>query len=219
VCLATVDNLDYLDVEKNAEGVVKLFKAYYGAHHHTGELYDDSPDFFMFKPEVLDGLEIATRNSEKLLLEDCVRRAKERNGHVGVSKHRNPKLGYYWLELSVLPFVVGDPVTADNKGEFFYVLTQFIAYTKAHPKMYGDLTAEIDSDKDLALMFDQVHKMADRLSTATGVYSVDMLVAYNDKWPVTEVKKLLHSLKDNGQEWCDLFFEYLIYVMSNKART
>ncbi|MFZ5502711.1 MAG: hypothetical protein ACOY3V_04170 [Pseudomonadota bacterium] len=212
------NNLDYLNPEKNGERVLSLFKAYYGAHNHTGALYDDSPNFFLFKPDVLAGVEIATRNSEKILLEDCVRRAKARRGYIGVSKHRNPKLGYYWLELSVLPFMLGDAVTADNKGEFFHILTKFIEYTKANPKVYGDLTAEIDSDKDLALMFDQIHKMADRLGSTTSAYSVNMLVSYNVNWPVTEVKKLMQSLKDNDQEWCDVFFEYLIYVMSNKAR-
>jgi hypothetical protein len=213
-----VDHSDYLNVEKNGEKVVKLLKAYYGAHHHTGKLYDNSPDFFLFKPGLLDGLNFATRNLEKLLLRDCMRNAKSRGGYIGVSKYRNPKLGYYWLELSVLPFMLGDAVTADNKGEFFYILTKFIAYAQANPKIYGDFTVKIDSDKDLTLMFDQVYAMADRLNAAAGVYSMDMLVSYNAKWPAVEVKKLLKSLKDNGQEWCDLLFEYLIFVMSNKAR-
>ena len=44
-----------------------------------------------------------------------------------------------------------------------------------------------------------------------------MLVSYNPNWPVTEVKKLLHSLKENDQDWCEVFFEYLIYVMGKKT--
>jgi len=28
----------------------------------------------------------------------------------------------------------------------------------------------------------------------------------------------LHSLKNNDQEWCELFFEYLIYVMGRKSK-
>ena len=208
----------YYDVEKNAGLALKLFNAYYREHNHSGKLYEDSPDFFLVKPEVLEGKEIATRGSEKLLLEDCIQRAKARKGYIGVSKHRNPKLGYYWLELSAMPFLLGDAVSKDNKGEFFYILTKFIEYTKQHPKMYGDLTAEIDSDKDAALMLAGISKMASRLGTALGIYPEKMLVSYNANWPVTEVQKLLHSLKENDQDWCEVFFEYLIYVMGKKTK-
>ena len=211
-------NQSYYDVEKNAGLALKLFNAYYREHNHSGKLYEDSPDFFLVKPEVLEGKEIATRGSEKLLLEDCIQRAKARKGYIGVSKHRNPKLGYYWLELSAMPFLLGDAVSKDNKGEFFYILTKFIEYTKQHPKMYGDLTAEIDSDKDAALMLAGISKMASRLGTALGIYPEKMLVSYNANWPVTEVQKLLHSLKENDQDWCEVFFEYLIYVMGKKTK-
>jgi len=151
------------------------------------------------------------------LLADCVQRAKARGGYIGVSKHRNPKLGYYWLELSVMPFMMGDAVSKDNKGEFFYILTKFIEYTKQNPKIYGDLTAEMDSDQDIALMLAGISKMAGRLSTSLEIYPENMLVSYNPNWPVTEVKKLLHSLKENDQDWCEVFFEYLIYVMGKKT--
>ncbi len=208
----------YYDVEKNGESALKLFIAYYRAHNHSGKLYEDFPDYFLVKPAVLEGREIATRSSEKLLLDDCVQRAKARNGYIGVTKHRNPKLGYYWLELSVMPFMLGDPVTKDNKGEFFYILTKFIEYTKQNPKIYGDLTAEIDSDKDAALMLHEISKMAERMSNTLKLYPEPMLVAFNPKWPVTEVKRLLHSLKENDQDWCEMFFEYLIYVMGKKAK-
>lgn len=167
---------------------------------------------------MLDGKDIANRGSEKVLLEDCIQRAKARNGHVGVSKHRNPKLGYYWLELSAMPFMMGDAVSKDNKGEFFYILTKFINYTKQHPKMYGDLTAEIESDKDTAIMLDGISKMGDRLKTSLEIYPEKFLVSYNPSWPVTEVQKLLHSLKENDQDWCEVFFEYLIYVMGKKTK-
>ena len=213
-----VANQNYYDVEKNSGLALKIFNAYYREHNHSGKLYDDFPDFFLVKPEALEGKEIATRGSEKLLLEDCIQRAKARKGYVGVSKHRNPKLGYYWLELSAMPFMMGDAVSKDNKGEFFYILTKFIDFTKQNPKMYGDLTAEIDSDKDTALMLDGISKMANRLSTALGIYPEKMLVSYNPSWPVTEVQKLLHSLKENDQDWCQVFFEYLIYVMGKKAK-
>lgn len=216
--VGAVANQSYYDVEKNAGLALKLFNAYYREHNHSGKLYEDSPDFFLVKPEVLEGKEIATRGSEKLLLEDCIQRAKARKGYIGVSKHRNPKLGYYWLELSAMPFLLGDAVSKDNKGEFFYILTKFIEYTKQHPKMYGDLTAEIDSDKDAALMLAGISKMASRLGTALGIYPEKMLVSYNANWPVTEVQKLLHSLKENDQDWCEVFFEYLIYVMGKKTK-
>lgn len=209
----------YYDLERNSELALKVFTCYYRDHNHSGRLYSDFPDFFMVKPDVLIGKDIASRASEKILLNDAIQRAKARNGYIGVSKHRNPKLGYYWLELSVLPFMLGDPVTKDNKGEFFYLLTKFIEYTKLHPKVYGDLTAEIDSDKDLGLMFDGIHKMGERLSESTHFYPRSMMVSYNPNWPPSEVKNLLASLKDNDQDWCQVFFEYMMYVMSNKSKS
>jgi hypothetical protein len=208
----------FFDTQKNDEYALQVFNSYYRDHNHSGKLYSDFPDFFMVRPAVLDGKDIATRPSEKLLLEDFIQRAKARNGYVGVSKHRNPKLGYYWLELSVLPFMLGDSVNKDNKGEFFYVLTRFIEFTKKNPKVYGDLTAEIDSDKDLALMFDGISRMASRLQESIEMYSEEMLVSYNPNWPASEVKNLLNSLKDNDQDWCQVFFEYMMYVMSKKPK-
>ncbi len=213
---------NYKSAEKNGEGtlddaVLKLFNAYFRDHNHAGKIYDDFPNFFLFRPNVLEGKEIATRSSEKLLLDDVIQRAKARNGYIGVSKHQNPKLGYYWLELSAMPFMMGDPVSKDNKGEFFYILTKFIEFTKLHPKMYGDLTAEIESDKDIALMLNGIKKMASRLRVSLDIYPENMLVSYNPNWPVTEVKKLLQSLKENDQDWCEMFFEYLMYVMSKKT--
>ena len=209
----------FFDTEKNDEYALKVFISYYRDHNHSGKLYSDFPDFFMVRPSVLEGKDIATRPSEKLLLEDFIQRAKARNGHVGVSKHRNPKLGYYWLELSVLPFMLGDSVNKDNKGEFFYVLTRFIEFTKKNPKVYGDLTAEIDSDKDLAIMFEGISRMAERLKESIEMYSEEMLVSYNPNWPANEVKNLLNSLKDNDQDWCQVFFEYMMYVMSKKSKS
>ncbi|MFZ5524967.1 MAG: hypothetical protein ACOY9D_12935 [Pseudomonadota bacterium] len=208
---------EYYDVEKNGALVLKLFTAYYQSSNHSGKIYDESPNFFLVKPQSLEGHVVATRSSDKLLLEDCIQRAKARNGYIGVSKHRNPKLGYYWLELSVMPFMMGDAVSKDNKGEFFYILTKFIEFTKQNPKIYGDLTAEMDSDQDIALMLAGISKMADRFSTSCKIYPENMLVSYNPNWPVTEVKKLLHSLKENDQDWCEVFFEYLIYVMGKKS--
>jgi hypothetical protein len=217
-----VADKNYRGTEKNSEGaiaeaVLKLFNAYFRDHNHAGKIYDEFPNFFLFRPDVLEGREIATRSSEKLLLDDVIQRAKSRNGYIGVSKHQNPKLGYYWLELSAMPFMMGDPVSKDNKGEFFYILTKFIEFTKQHPKMYGDLTAEIESDKDIALMLNGIKKMASRLRVSLDIYPEQMLVSYNPNWPVTEVKKLLQSLKENDQDWCEMFFEYLMYVMSKKT--
>jgi hypothetical protein len=208
---------EYYDVEKNGALVLTLFTTYYQSSNHSGKIYDESPNFFLVKPQALEGKVAATRSSDQVLLEDVIQRAKARNGYIGVSKHRNPKLGYYWLELSVMPFMMGDAVSKDNKGEFFFILTKFIDYTKQNPKIYGDLTAEMESDKDIALMLAGITKMAGRLSTMLKLYPENMLVSYNPNWPVTEVKKLLHSLKENDQDWCEVFFEYLIYVMGKKS--
>jgi hypothetical protein len=211
------ENRDYYDVEKNGSLILKLFNTYYRTQIHTGKIYDESPHFFLVKPTMLENLEIATRASDKLLLDDAIQRAKARNGYIGVSKYRNPKLGYYWLELTVMPFMMGDTVGKDNKGEFFYILTQFVEFTKKNPKAYGDLTAEMETDKDIEVMLSGIKKMADRLDVMRKLYPEKMLVSFNPNWPVAEVQKLLHSLKDNDQDWCEVFFEYLIYVMGKKS--
>lgn len=211
-------NQDYLKVDKNQDLVLRLFRSYYRAHLNSGKLFDDFPDYFMVKPIVLKDPDLVTRASDKLILDDCVRRAQERQGFIGVTKRRNPKLKYYWLELTVLPFVLGDSVTENNRNEFFYVLSNFIEYTKLHPKTYGDITAEIDSDKDLALMLKEINKQGDKLRELLPIYSQDMLVRFNPNWPISEVNKLLMTLKDNDQSWCEVFFEYLIYVMGRKGK-
>ncbi len=208
---------DFLDVERNPNLVLKLFNTYYRSQNHIGTIYEESPDFFLVKPEVLEKLEAVIRPSDKLLLDDAIRCAKARNGYIGVSKYRNPKLGYYWLELSVMPFMMGDAVAKDNKGEFFYILTQFVEYTRINPKVYGDLTAEMSADKDIAVMLEGIKKMGDRVDVMRQLYPEQMLVSFNSNWPVTEVKKLLHSLKENDQNWCEVFFEYVIYVMGKKG--
>jgi hypothetical protein len=211
-------NPDYLRTDKNQELVLRLFRFYYRAHQNTGKLFDDIPDFFLVKPIVLKDADLTTRASDKLILDDCIHRAQERQGYVGVSKQKNAKLNYYWLELNVLPFMLGDSVTEINKSEFFFVLSNFIAYTKQHPKNYGDITAEIDSDKDLALMLKEINKLGDRLASLLPYYPAEALVRFNPNWPIGEVNKLLMTLKDNDQSWCDVFFEYLIYVMSSKGK-
>ncbi len=211
-------NQDYFLVDRNQDLVLRLFRSYYRAHQNSGKLFDDFPDFFLVNPAVLKGVDLMTRASDKLILDDCIHRAQQRQGYVGVHKRKNPKLRYYWLELFVTPFVLGDSVTENNRNEFFYLLSNFIEYTKQHPKAYGDITAEIDSDKDLALMLKEINKLGSNLRTLLPVYSQQMLVRFNPNWPIGEVNKLLMTLKDNDQSWCEVFFEYLIYVMGRKSK-
>ena len=210
---------EYFDVNRNAELALEVFNTYYRRHVHTGRLFEEMPVFFLVKPETLEGRDIATRPSDKLLIDDAVRQAHERKGHIGVYKHKNPKLGYFWLELSAGPFMLGDKVTADNKGEFFFLVTKFVDFTRQFPKMYGNLTAEAETDKDLALMFNGIKLASECLKGALRIYPESMLVAYNPKWPITQVERMMHSLKENDLEWCDLFFEYLLYVMGNKSKS
>lgn len=209
--------IDYCNVDKNQDSVLKLFKSYYRAHINSGMLFDDFPNFVLVKPVVLNVLEVATRSSDKLIMADCIQRAQSRQGYITVSKRHNPKLKYYWLELGVAPFTVGDPVTENNKSEFFYALSNFIEYTKVYPNIYGDITAEIGSDKDLALMLKEINKQGDGLRALLPIYSEAMLVSFNSNWPATEVNKLMMALKGNDQSWCEVFFEYLIYVMGRKG--
>lgn len=211
-------NLDYFRVDQNQDLVLKLFNAYYRAHQHSGKLFDEAPNFFLVRPQALAGGVGATRSSDKLILDDCIQNAGARNGYIGVFKHLNPKLQYYWLELVAMPFMLGDPVTENNKAQFYFMLSHFVEYAKQNPKMYGDLTAELDSDKDLALMLKEIIKLGNKLHPWLKIYSQDQLVSFNPNWPPAEVKKLLTSLKENDQEWCELFFECLIYVMGRKSK-
>jgi hypothetical protein len=208
---------DYLNANKNQELVLKLFNTYYRSHNHTGKIYEDLPDMFLVKPETLMVKDLATRNSDKLILDDCIQRAHARNGYINVTKFYNSKLNYYWLELNVSPFMLGDSVNENNKSEFFYLLSRFVEYVKDNPNIYGDLTAELDSDKDLALMLREINKMGDNLRPLFSIYNEEMLVAYNPKWPPTDVNKLLMSLKGNELGWCEVFAESLIYVMGRKT--
>lgn len=209
---------DYLDVEHNQEAVLRLFRSYFRSHQSSGKMLDDFPDFFLVKPIVLKDPELATRDSDKLILEDCVHRAQTRNGYVGVSKWRNPKLNYYWLEMSVFPFMLGDEVNQNNEAEFYYLLQQFIAYTQAHPKVYGDLVADTQEDADLALMLKGIAQRAERLTKTAGHYPIEQLLQFNPNWPLAEVKKLLHTLKGSELDWCELFFEHIMYVMGHHQR-
>lgn len=208
---------DYLNPNKNQELALKLFNTYYRSHNHTGKIYEDLPDMFLVKPETLMVKDLATRNSDKLILDDCIQRAQARNGYINVTKFYNPKLNYYWLELNVSPFMLGDAVGENNKSEFFFLLSRFVDYVKNNPSIYGDLTAELDSDKDLALMLREINKMGDKLLSLLEFYPEEMLVAYNAKWPPSEVNKLLMALKGNELSWCEVFAESLIYVMGRKT--
>jgi len=213
---ASIDK-DYSNPNKNQELALKLFNTYYRSHNHTGKIYEDLPDMFLVKPEALMVKDLATRNSDKLILDDCIQRAIARNGYINVSKFYNSKLNYYWLELNVSPFMLGDSVNENNKSEFFYLLSRFVEYVKNNPNIYGDLTAELDSDKDLALMLKEINKMGDKLRPLFALYPEEVLVAYNPKWPPTEVNKLLMALKGNELGWCEVFAESLIYVMGRKT--
>jgi hypothetical protein len=207
----------YLNPNKNQELALKLFNTYYRSHNHTGKIYEDLPNMFLVKPEALMVKDLATRNSDKLILDDCIQRAHARNGYINVTKFYNPKLNYYWLELNVSPFMLGDAVNENNKSEFFYLLSRFVDYVKSNPSIYGDLNAELDSDKDLALMLREINKIGDQIVPMFKLYPEEVLIAYNPKWPPTEVNKLLMSLKGNELSWCELFAESLIYIMGKKS--
>ena len=216
--VAPAINLDYYNVERNQDLALKLFNTYYRTHINSGKLLDEVPSFFLVKPSVIGDASFITRSSDKLIMGDCMHYATERNGYVGIIKHRNAKLQYYWLELIPMPFMLGDLINENNKSQFFYLLTQFVEYSKQNPKMYGNLMAEIDSDKDLALMLKEINKIGDQLKPLLKVHSVEQLVSFNPSWPPAEVKKLLESLKGNDMEWCEVFYECLMYVMGRKSQ-
>lgn len=116
-----------------------------------------------------------------------------------------------------MPFMLGDPIGENNKAQFFYLLSRFVEYAKLNPKMYGDLMAEIDSDKDLALMIRKINKIGEEINPLLQTYKIEQLVAINPNWPPQEVNKMLESLQGNDMEWCEVFYECLMYVMSRKS--
>ena len=214
---SAVINPAYFNVDHNHELVLKFFTSYYKMHINSGKLMDEAPQFFLIRPDVLGDVSFVTRSSDKVIINDCLVHARERNGYVGVIKHRNPKLQYCWLELIQMPFMLGDPISENNKAQFFYLLSRFVEYVKLNPKMYGDLMAEIDSDKDMALMFREINKIGEEINPLLQIYKIEQLVAINPNWPPQEVKKMLESLQGNDMEWCEVFYECLMYVMSRKS--
>ncbi len=210
-------NPAYFDVENNRELALKLFTSYYKMHTNSGKLMDEVPPFFLIKPDFLGDISFVTRGSDKLIMDYCIATTRERNGYVGVIKHRNPKLQYCWLELIQMPFMLGDLISENNKAQFFYLLSQFVEYAKLNPKIYGDLMAEIDSDKDLALMIREINKIGEEINPLLQIYKIEQLVAVNPNWPPQEVKKMLESIKGNDMEWCEVFYECLMYVMGRKS--
>ncbi|MEW5903285.1 MAG: hypothetical protein AB1722_02945 [Pseudomonadota bacterium] len=207
---------DFLQVESNQEQVLRLFRSYFRSHQTAGKLFDDFPDFFLVKPIVLKDPELVERASDRLIVDDCVQRAQQRHGYVGVSKWRNPKLNYYWLELSVFPFVLGDEVTQNNEWAFYYVLQQFIDFTRQHPRQYGDMAEGAEVDHDLKLMLAGIAKHAGKIKAHLAHYPLDKLLTFNPVWPLAEVNKLLQTLKGSDLDWCELFFEHIIYAMGQK---
>ncbi len=211
-------NPEYYALDRSQDLAPKLFSAYYRASQRAGKLFEELPDFFLVRPEALAGKDLAGRPSDKLIIDDTVQRAVARKGTIGVSKHYNSKLKYYWLELSVMPFMLGDPVTEDTQNCLYYILNHFVGYARRNPQVYGDLEAELNSDKDLALMFREIGKLGENLRPLMAHYTEAQLVAFNRSWPLTDVQKLLAALKDNDQSWCEVFFETIIYMMGRKGK-
>lgn len=211
-------NAEYYRLDSNQDIILKLFRAYYRSHQHSGRLYEELPGFFLVRPDVLAGKDLATRSSDKLTIEDAIQRAHARKGTVGVIKHYNPKMQYYWLDLAVMPFMLGDDVTEDTQNCLYFILSHFIGYARQHPRIYGDLDAELASDKDLALMFREIGKLGERLRPLMQHYAEAQLVAFDRNWPLADVQKLLAALKDNEQSWCEVFFETIIYMMGHKGK-
>ncbi len=211
-------NAEYYRLDRNQELVQKLFMAYYRTHQHSGKLYEELPGFFLARPEPLAGKDFAVRSSDQLIVDDAIRRALARQGTLGVIRHYNPKMRYYWLDLVVMPFMLGDDVTEDTWNHLYFILSHFVGYARQHPRIYGDLDAELASDKDLALMLREIGKLGEKLRPLMAHYSEAQLVSFDRGWPLADVQKLLAALKDNDQSWCELFFETIIYLMGRKAK-
>lgn len=211
----TVSNAVF-DVEKNAQFALQLFNAYYRTPDPSGKTYLDFPDFLLVKPGVLEAIGLAIHSQEKKLLSDCQSKAQARNGLVGVSKYFDEEFGYHWIKLSAYPFMLGDEID-EKKAEFFSVLNKFIDFTKNNPSVYGDLTAESETDNGIALMLSDIKKCGAKLDGKLKNYSESQLISYNPNWPAEEVKKLLAALESDDYNWNQLFLEHLRFVMRKKS--
>ncbi len=211
-------NPDYYRPEKNRELVLRLFYFHYRVHVHSGGIYEATPDFFLVNPEVLDTMDIASRAADRQMIQECARRAASRSGHVAVVKRYNPKLNYYWLELMVMPFVLGDAVTEHNEKCLYFVLSHFAEHASQTPALYGDLAAELKSDKDLALMLKEIDRRSKEMCSWANIYPDDQLVRFDRDWPLAEVHRLLAILGNNSPGWCELFSETVSYMMQHRAR-
>ncbi len=116
-------NAEYYALDRNQDIVLKLFKAYYRSHQHSGKAYEELPEFFLVWPQALVDQDLAARPSDKLMLDDAIQRALARNGTVAVIKHDNPKMHDYWLDLAVMPFMLGDDVTEDTQNCLYFILS------------------------------------------------------------------------------------------------
>lgn len=204
------------DVEYNAQFALQLFNAYYRTPDPSGKLYASFPEFVLIKPQVLDGRELTIPSEEKKVLGDCKEKAHARSGFVGVTKYFDAKFDYHWIKLSAYPFKLGDTVD-ENKNEFFYLLNKFVEFTQSHPEVYGDLTADSETDHDIALMLQEIRANAAQLGDKLKLYPEAMLVSFDPEWPAIEVKKLLATLEANDQSWNQLLLEYLRYVINEKS--
>lgn len=124
---------EFLNVNNNAQRVLNFFTVYYRSQKRNGSVLNAAPDFFLVKPIVLTSILNEVRGTEQTWLKECFNRALARQGYVAVSKHYNRKLDHYWIDFSVMPFMLGDDLSSGDNAPFFYALDHFISFTKKPP--------------------------------------------------------------------------------------
>ncbi len=200
------------NVEKNEALARQIFHAYYRTPDASGEIYRTFPEFFLVKSKIFDDALLAFNKHESPLIESCKRLTELRAGWIGVTQYFDKKSSYHWIKYAAYPFMLGD-AASDYQDEFFYMLNQFVLFTQNNPNVYGDLTKDVSSDNDVALMLAAIRLNASKMDKKLQHYPSTMLFSFDASWPSSQVKMLLAALELNQQSWNDLFLEHLRYVM------
>ena len=200
------------NVEKNEALAKQIFHAYYRTPDASGEIYRTFPDFFLIKPAVLDDSLLAFNKQELPRIENCKNLALARAGYLGITKYYDEKFAYHWIKIATYPCML-DELNVDQQDGFFYLLNEFVQFTKKNPTVYGDLTADAVSDENVALMLHSIAQNAQPFAKKLQHYPVQMLLSFDAASPTSQVKNLLASLAVNEQSWQPLFLEHLRSVM------
>lgn len=65
-------------------------------------------------------------------------------------------------------------------------------------------------------MLNDIRHRAKGIERMANAYEDHMLIAFDPGWPLEQVNKLLVTLNENRQGWCQVLFEYILHVISTR---